>query len=88
MRNKYQQIELIKTLSNAFGPSGLEDEVSQIVFNEINDLSDVHEDTLRNVTARLNNDPNQLNVMLDAHLDEVGFIVQAVKPNGTLSFYH
>ena len=26
------------------------------------------------------------NVMLDAHMDEVGAIVQAIKPNGTIRF--
>ena len=79
------EIERIQALSNAFGPSGFEDEVSTIVKNELSEF-DCVEDHLRNVRTTINPEGKGIKVMLDAHLDEVGMIVQAVKPNGTMKF--
>ena len=79
------EIERIQALSNAFGPSGFEDEVSTIAKNELSEF-DCVEDHLRNVRTTINPEGKGIKVMLDAHLDEVGMIVQAVKPNGTMKF--
>lgn len=80
-----EKIELIKALSDAFGPSGFEDDVVAIIKDELAELNPV-EDTLRNVRVKLTTDETLPTVMLDAHTDEVGLIVQAVKPNGTMKF--
>jgi len=87
MSTKTEQIELIKKLSDANGISGFEDEVVAIVRDEIVDVCDVYEDTLRNLyfTAK-GNTGKRPKVWLDAHTDEVGFIVQYLKSNGTLGF--
>ena len=87
MSTKIEQIELIKKLSNANGVSGFEDEVVAICHEEIADVCDAYEDTLRNLyfTAK-NNNGERPKVWLDAHTDEVGFIVQYLKDNGTLGF--
>ena len=79
-------IELIKELSDAFGPSGFEDEVSEIVKREMKDFKNLEEDSLRNVRCELKQNSGKYTVMLDSHLDEVGVIVQAIKPNGTMNF--
>ncbi|NCB33609.1 MAG: M42 family peptidase [Erysipelotrichia bacterium] len=83
------EIKRIIALSDAFGPSGMEDDVSALVKEELNRIGIVsEEDCMRNVRAVLNPDAGgkKLRVMLDAHLDEVGVITQAVKPNGTMTF--
>lgn len=80
-----KSVKLIQDLSNAFGPSGFEDEVAGIVKEEVSFLKDLHQDTLLNVTGSLSTD-KQYSVMLDAHMDEVGIMVQAIKPNGTMQF--
>ncbi|MEE3488636.1 MAG: M20/M25/M40 family metallo-hydrolase [Bulleidia sp.] len=79
------EIERIKKLSDLFGPSGFEDDVAEFVKEEIKELNPV-EDHMRNVTAVLNPSKDKPKVMLDCHMDEVGVIVQAVKPNGTMKF--
>lgn len=80
-------ISLVKTLSSAFGPSGFEDTVSALVKNEMKDMKSLQEDTLRNVRCELSGNTGKRPVMmLDAHLDEVGLIVQAIHENGTMSF--
>jgi len=87
MRSKIENIELIKKLSNANGISGFEDEVVEICKKEIESYCEFEEDTLRNLyfTAK-NNTGNKPKVWLDAHTDEVGFIVQHLKNNGTIGF--
>ncbi len=83
MRDK---IQLIQDCSNAFGPSGFEDEIANLVKEEMKNFKNLTEDTLRNVRCELNSNSGKVKVMLDAHLDEVGLIVQAIKPNGTMRF--
>ncbi len=87
MRTKEQNIDLIKRLSNANGVSGFEDEVAQIGRIESESFCEVKEDSLRNLYMTLKrNTGKKPKVWLDAHSDELGFIVQAIKPNGTMTF--
>lgn len=81
------EISRIIELSNAFGPSGYEDEVSSLVINELEEIGlEAEEDCLRNVRTFLSNKKDRPTIMLDSHLDEVGLIVQAIKPNGVMKF--
>lgn len=80
------EIERILTLSNAFGPSGFEEDVSSIVEEELKEDYLLKRDHMSNVTCMQKQDPAKPIVMFDAHLDEVGTMIQAVKPNGTLRF--
>ncbi len=80
-------IGIIKSLSNARGVSGFEDEVINVARAYLEDSFGVEEDRIRNFfihAAKKNK--NQPKVMLDAHSDEVGFMVQSVNNNGTLKF--
>ncbi|GEB76290.1 M42 family metallopeptidase [Sporolactobacillus inulinus] len=85
--DKKKSIQLIERLSNAHGISGFEDEVAGIFTDAVKPFSSVEEDHMRNVyAARNGNNGARPVVQLDAHSDEVGFMVQAVKPNGMLRF--
>lgn len=87
MRSKVENIELIKKLSDANGISGFEDEVAEICKAEISDYCEFEEDSLRNIYfSSKKNKGNQPKVWLDAHIDEVGFIIQYFKNNGTIGF--
>ena len=87
MDTKQNNIELIKKLSDANGISGFEDEVVAICRQAVEKLYDLKEDTLRNLYFEAkNNVGNRPKVWLDAHTDEVGFIVQHLKNNGTMGF--
>jgi len=87
MRSKNENIELIKKLSDAPGISGFEDEVVAICKAEISDSCESYEDSLRNLYfASKGNTGRRPKVWLDAHTDEVGFIVQYLKNNGTIGF--
>lgn len=83
--NKEYSIDLIKRLTEAKGVSGFEDEVVEILREECKPYGELTEDSMRNLYIRSNkNTGNRPIFQLDSHTDEVGFVVQAIKPNGTL----
>ncbi len=78
---------LLEQLSNAFGPSGAEGEVREIIVEAIQPhVSSMQIDTLGNLMARKSGDGSPLRVMLDAHMDEVGFMITHVESSGLLRF--
>lgn len=80
-------IQLIEKLSRARGASGFEDEVVQIARDYCKDFATFEEDSMRNLYIYPKyNKGNRPYILLDAHSDEVGFMVQAIKPDGTLRF--
>lgn len=82
---KLNSLKMIEDLSNAKGASGFEDEVLEAARFYAADIADIKEDKLRNLYLyRKNNRGNKPVVMLDAHSDEVGFMVHSIRPNGTL----
>ena len=80
-------LKLIQELSDAPGASGFEDAVVEVARRYAAPLGTLEEDFLRNLYIyRKENTGNKPVLMLDAHSDEVGFIVHSIKPNGTLRF--
>jgi len=79
-------IKVIQDLSNAFGPSGFEEDVVRVIRN-YSDEMDVRVDSMNNVYSSLKgNTGKRVTIMLDAHSDEVGFMVQSVMSNGLIKF--
>jgi endoglucanase len=83
----------LKALSEAFGPSGKEDEVRQVVLEAIKDkVDEVRVDALGNViavqkgTAAQTGSATGFKVMVAAHMDEVGLMVSHVGEDGLLYF--
>lgn len=84
---KDSALKLIAALSDAPGASGFEDAVLDALRPHLKGLGAIHEDRMRNLyLARSGNAEGKPTVQLDAHTDEVSFIVQAILPNGTLRF--
>lgn len=85
-----ERIELLKRLSLAFGPSGFEDEVRELIEKEISPfISDISSDSLGNLIAFLPADKQKEDaptLMLSAHMDEVGFMITGFDENGFLRF--
>ena len=80
-------LKMIRELSDARGPSGFEDEVIAAARGYAEGLGRIEEDKLRNLYIwRAGNTGKKPLMMLDAHSDEVGFMIHSVKPNGTLRF--
>ncbi len=83
-----EPITMIQELSNAFGVSGFEDEVLEVARRYAKAYtSHMEEDSMRNLYLHYaGNQPQRPVLMLDAHSDETGFMIKAVRPNGTLEF--
>lgn len=85
--NENSLLKMVQELSSAFGPSGFEDDVVKVIRKYIMELGEIQEDSLRNLYLyRRENKGNKPIIMLDAHSDEVGLIVQSINANGTLRF--
>ena len=75
-------IELLEQLSNAFGPSGHEDDVRDLLVDVTKPLVDeLRIDRVGNIVATRRGKRDDV-VLLDAHMDEVGFLVSFVEESG------
>lgn len=82
-----ETLQMIEDFSNANAPSGFEDETVKAAAKHIGGGYETEEDCLRNFYMyRKTNTGNKPVFMLDAHGDEVGFMVHSIRPNGTLRF--
>lgn len=84
---KHQILLMMEALCNAKGISGFEDDVLTLIRQYGSGLGRFDEDSLRNLMIyRAENKGSCPMVQLDCHTDEVGFMVQCIRPNGTLQF--
>lgn len=79
-------LELIKKLSLLNGISGREDDVRNFIIEEIRPFAEsIEVDPLGNLIVYKKGKHTPKNkIMLDAHMDEVGFIVTSINSDGTL----
>ena len=82
------QLRLLERLCNRVAVSGDEGEVRKIVLEEVKAYADkVRVDALGNVLAtRSGRGRNRMRIMLDAHMDEVGFMIVADDGEGIYRF--
>jgi putative aminopeptidase FrvX len=77
-------VALLEELSEAFGVSGFEGEVRGKIRRLVEPLADeVEEDPVGNLHAVIDGGGSFV-VMLDAHMDEVGFVIKGIEENGFL----
>ena len=80
-------LTMIQELADAPGASGFEDAVVEVARKYAEPIGHMEEDFLRNLYIhRKENTGDKPVLMLDAHSDEVGFMIHSIKPNGTLRF--
>lgn len=84
-------IPLLKEICEIAGAPGFEQRVREIVLREIKPLVDeVSIDNMGNVTAykkgKLNASTKTKKVMIAAHMDEIGFMINHIDDNGFLRF--
>ena len=84
-------VELIRELSLAFGPSGCEDEVRELIRPRAEKVADkVSVDRMGDLIAKMSFGRPDANsrkkIMVSAHMDEVGFMISDIREDGMLSF--
>lgn len=78
---------LLERLCNAFGPSGCEMEIRDILLPVITPLCDrVQVDNIGNIIAFKKGSDGKRTTMLAAHMDEVGLIIKEITNDGYLKF--
>lgn len=71
------------------GPSGYEDEIRQVIYEEIKDYADrVYTDAMGNLIAEKDGTRPGPKVLLCAHMDEVSLMITHIDSNGLLQFRH
>ncbi|MGB9867246.1 MAG: M42 family metallopeptidase [Bacillota bacterium] len=80
------ELDVLKKLSEAFGPSGFEGEVRQGLKELLSPYCELSVDRLGSLVGRLRNGQVGPKVMIAAHMDEIGFIVSHVTSQGFLRF--
>ena len=80
-------MENLKVLCELNGPSGHEDAVRDYIIEQIKGKAEVKVDALGNVIAFVKGKNRaKSKIMVDAHMDEVGFIVTYITADGMLKF--
>ncbi|OPG16547.1 M42 family metallopeptidase [Ferroacidibacillus organovorans] len=78
---------LLKELTEAFGPSGFEGEVRDLIRREATPFAErITTDTLGSLIVEKNLQQNGPKVLLAAHMDEVSFMIVGIEENGLLRF--
>ena len=82
--------QLLKTLTETFGPSGYEDAVRKVILKEVKPLAEeIRVDALGNLIVRkkpARDSKNPKKIMLAAHMDEIGIIASHIDKKGFVRF--
>ena len=80
-----KELQLLKEITDSKGTSGNEDNVRNYLKNKYEGLADTIEtDGLGSLMATLGKEGPR--IMAVGHMDEVGFIVRAITPDGYIKF--
>ena len=78
--------ERLKKLSLAAGPPGAEADVRRLVRDELQGLGRIESDRIGSLICHGSSGHDGPRLVLDSHLDEVGFMVQSIATDGRISF--
>ena len=75
-------ISLIRELAGAYGPSGREEEIRNLIEQKISSkVDEIYTDTLGNLIAVKKGSENGKRIML-AHMDEIGLVASYIDDKG------
>ena len=77
-------MKLLKQLAGAFGVSGHEDSVREILIKELSEVGEISVSPLGNLTVHIKGKGEK--ILFAAHMDEIGIMVTYIEDNGFLRF--
>ena len=77
----HEYLDLIQALSEAHGVSGFETDVRKVIEKRLEGKAEISKDILGNVFLKKAGKPGEPKIMVEAHMDEVGFMVSGIKGN-------
>ena len=79
-------IDLLMRLSQAFGPTGCETEVRRLIAREIGDADGFEILPIGDLIVKVGGIGEGPRLVFDAHMDEVGFMVESIDDDGFIKF--
>ena len=80
------RVEILKELSEAFGISGYEENVIDLLKKHFGDRVSISRDRIGSVIARKDGTSERPKIMFSAHMDEIGFMVKEITKEGFIKF--
>ena len=81
-----QSVDLLKTLTNADAVPGYEREVTNIFRDQLTGIGELKQDKMGGISCTVPGRSAGPRVLIDSHVDEVGFMVQRVTSAGFIKF--
>jgi putative aminopeptidase FrvX len=81
-----ERTELLRELSEAFGISGYEDSVVEILKKHFGKRVAINRDGIGSIIARKEGTSQRPKIMFSAHMDEIGFMVKEITKEGFIKF--
>ena len=85
-RGEPEMKELLRSLTLAAGAPGAEDEVRTLIRENLDGIGEMSCDGLGSILCEKPGDADSPRVMIDGHMDEVGFMVQSITAEGRVNF--
>jgi len=77
---------LLKELTEGFGPPGHEEEIATQMRKHLKGLGEISQDGLGSIICKKKGTSDEPRVMVAGHMDEVGFMVKGITPEGFIKF--
>jgi putative aminopeptidase FrvX len=81
-----ERIALLKELTDAFGVSGYESSIVEILKANMSNHTDITQDRIGSIIAKKKGVSDRPRIMFAAHMDEIGFIVKEITKEGFIKF--
>ena len=81
-----RSLRLLKTLTETDGAPGHEREVKAVIRKELAGIAALSEDSMGSLIAEARGNKEGPAVLFSAHMDEVGFVVKEITPDGFIRF--
>ena len=78
--------QLLRDLTDADGTSGHEEAVAKVMAGYLKGLAKIHYDRLGSIIAEKKGAAAEPRILVDSHMDEVGFMVREITKNGFIKF--
>lgn len=77
---------LLKDLTEGFGPPGFEGEIAGLMRKHLKGLGEISQDGLGSIICKKKGTSAEPRVLVGGHMDEVGFMVKGITPEGFIKF--
>jgi endoglucanase len=78
--------QLLKELTNANGASGHEEAAREVMASHLEGIGDIEYDRLGSLMATKKGTSDNPRILVDSHLDEIGFMVKEITKHGFIKF--